>query len=327
MSRIAIVGAGVAGLAAARRLAEAGHTPVVLEKSKSVGGRVATRTLGDYIFDFGATSIAPRGRTIEKYLFNLLPQDGLQKIERPVWTVAYGRTSPGDPAKMKIDRYIYSAGIADFAKLMADGLDVRTSTEVKQIVPDNGYVVDGESYDALVLTCPTPQVQALLLNSKEQRHLRNVRYRTCLCVMLGYAEELPELKYHALVDSDQRSSVVWISVESAKCAGRAPEGHTAFVVQFGAQYSSTHFEDSDHEITREAISAIERVYGKPFAAPVVSQVKRWRFAQAETTATFDSANPLNSRMIVAGDGIMGARVELAFETGILAAERLIKELS
>ena len=37
--RVAIIGGGLAGIAAAVRLAEAGHTPVLIETSKRLGGR------------------------------------------------------------------------------------------------------------------------------------------------------------------------------------------------------------------------------------------------------------------------------------------------
>ena len=63
--RVAIVGAGVAGLAAARTLVESGAGVVLFEKSRIPGGRLATRQVGNFIFDTGATSIAPRGLGIE----------------------------------------------------------------------------------------------------------------------------------------------------------------------------------------------------------------------------------------------------------------------
>ena len=36
---IAIIGAGMAGLACARRLTDAGHAPVILDKGRGIGGR------------------------------------------------------------------------------------------------------------------------------------------------------------------------------------------------------------------------------------------------------------------------------------------------
>lgn len=51
---IAIVGAGMAGIACARTLVQAGHTVTVFEKSRGVGGRMATRDSAFGTFDHGA---------------------------------------------------------------------------------------------------------------------------------------------------------------------------------------------------------------------------------------------------------------------------------
>jgi len=54
MSRIAVVGAGIAGLACARKLIDAGHAVRVFEKSRGVGGRMATRRTPQGTYDHGA---------------------------------------------------------------------------------------------------------------------------------------------------------------------------------------------------------------------------------------------------------------------------------
>ena len=53
MTQIAIIGAGIAGLACARKLAQAGVHAVVFDKGRGIGGRVATRRAGDLRFDHG----------------------------------------------------------------------------------------------------------------------------------------------------------------------------------------------------------------------------------------------------------------------------------
>ncbi len=50
---VIVVGAGVAGLACARRLASAGRAPLVLERSDTVGGRVGTDVVDGFLLDHG----------------------------------------------------------------------------------------------------------------------------------------------------------------------------------------------------------------------------------------------------------------------------------
>ena len=53
MSDVAVVGAGLAGLACARSLAQAGHSATVFEASDAVGGRVRTDTVDGFRIDRG----------------------------------------------------------------------------------------------------------------------------------------------------------------------------------------------------------------------------------------------------------------------------------
>jgi renalase len=50
----AIIGAGMAGIACARTLVQAGHQVTVFEKSRGYGGRMATRSSPFGTFDHGA---------------------------------------------------------------------------------------------------------------------------------------------------------------------------------------------------------------------------------------------------------------------------------
>jgi protoporphyrinogen/coproporphyrinogen III oxidase len=52
--RIVVVGAGIAGLSAAYFLKQKGHSPLVLEKSDRVGGRMITDVVNGFTIDAGA---------------------------------------------------------------------------------------------------------------------------------------------------------------------------------------------------------------------------------------------------------------------------------
>lgn len=319
------MGAGISGLAAARTLQKSGATPVVFEASPVAGGRCATQEFLPYRFDSGATSIAPRGRSLEAVMLQELPKDGLLQVDKPIWTMEFGRVSRGDAVKMAITRYVYEQGINHLPKMLAQDLDVRYGIKVTQLEKNNsGYLVNGEAFDAVVLSAPLPENAELLEMVGEAWRIGGVRYRSCLSVLLGY--EVPfEAPYHALIDPEQRNPVIWISVESVKSPNRAPEGHSAFVVQMGARFSSEHFQDSDYEIAREAQIMMARLFGEKFNTPAAIHVRRWQNSQPEIATSFETANRNGTTLILAGDALAGPRVELAYEVGVRAAQHLMQK--
>jgi renalase len=50
---VLIIGAGMSGAVAASEFAKAGLRVMVLDKGRCVGGRMATRRIGDAVFDHG----------------------------------------------------------------------------------------------------------------------------------------------------------------------------------------------------------------------------------------------------------------------------------
>jgi phytoene dehydrogenase-like protein len=75
---VVVVGAGMAGLTAARSLAEAGLKVLVVEAQDRIGGRIWTRHVGDEAIELGAEFI--HGRPPE--LWALIDEAGLETYER-----------------------------------------------------------------------------------------------------------------------------------------------------------------------------------------------------------------------------------------------------
>jgi phytoene desaturase len=71
-----IIGAGIAGLAAAVRLAAAGHQVDVFEANAGPGGKLSQFSLGDYRFDFGPSLL-----TMPQYVDELFQLAGEQAAE------------------------------------------------------------------------------------------------------------------------------------------------------------------------------------------------------------------------------------------------------
>lgn len=324
--RVAIVGAGLSGLAAARELTRSGVETVVFEAGSRAGGRLASERLGSYIFDTGSSTVAPRGLSLERTMLDELDTRELAKVEAPICVHSSLRITGESPMRNRIERYVYLPGNERLAELLSEGLDVRFGRSVSALGKSDGLLIcEDETFGAVIVTPPAPIARQLLMSAGEGRPLANVSYRSCLCVLLAFDREIENGHFHGVLDPEQRHPLTWLSIESAKCKGRAPAGHTAFVAQLSSEYSARYFDVEDDKIVSSTLDFLERLYGPGWSTPEVAKVVRWRHSHPENTSSFESANRPGDKVVVAGDGLMGARIEFAYETGIRAARFLLEK--
>lgn len=323
--RTAIVGAGMAGLAAARTLTEAGYECVVFEKTSQPGGRVASETIDGYTFDTGASLISPSGSALEAVMLTKLDRSGLQLIDRPIYKLTGGRVVAMSP-ETKTERYAYLAGNGELGRLLAEGLDLRINTSIDKIAKlgKGRYQLVGEEFERVILCQPVPQAVKLIENSGLKRTVIGCRYRKCLSILLGYPVPIDK-KYHALIDPDNSGPLTWLSIENLKVPeGRAPSGSTAIVAQMSGSYSEYKFERSDDDIVSDVCLDVKRILGEEFVEPAVTKVIRWKYSHVSNVISFDSVNRDSNKILVANDGLAGARVHLAYDMGIRAAQLLME---
>lgn len=324
--RVGIVGAGLAGLAAARTLASAGGIPVVFERERTVGGRVGTVAEGGYVFDPGTTTFCPRGKELERVILDELDRSELVTISKPIYLHEGLRPRPGDPVRGASPRYTYSSGNARLPELLAARLTIQLGHEIEEIkkLSEGGFLLDNDFFEAVILTAPAPQALEVLGASGESRPIGNIFYRPCISVLLGYPFELAESRYHALLDPDQRHPLTWLSLESVKSPGRAPKGHCSMVAQMSPAFSQAHMDSEDSRIVDMTCDYIARLYGDACQTPAVHRVVRYRSSQPEAVGSFDAVNRPGAKLILASDGLMGARTEHAYEAGVKAAKMLLR---
>ena len=80
---IAVLGAGVSGLTAARILADKGHTVTVFEKNSTPGGLARTRFTDGYLYDpHGGHILNSKHKEVMDWVFSILPKENWQFTER-----------------------------------------------------------------------------------------------------------------------------------------------------------------------------------------------------------------------------------------------------
>lgn len=311
--KITVVGAGLSGLIAARELASRGHSVVVLDKGRGVGGRLATRRIGDAVFDHGAQFFTVRDPRFQSIVDGWLA-DGVVRV----WCHGFGAEQDGFP------RYVGDAGMTSIAKHLASGLDVRTSSLVFSVLPDahRGWTVTldtGETFgcDAVILTAPIPQSFGFAFTGGVEfpEELRTIDYDRTLGLLVALDGPCTVPSPGALQNPDDVFS--FIGDNQAKGISPVP----AVTFHANPRWSAEHW-DTPHDEAEELLrkAAVDYLGGSTIIA---SNFKRWRFATPQRNWpdriwTNDACN-----MIVAGDAFAGPRVEGATLSGLAAAAAVL----
>lgn len=343
MPRIAVIGAGLSGLAAAFRLSETDHEIVVFEKSKGYSGRAASRFRNGCRYDHGANYFKLNCNEVARLLFEDLPTDDLCRILGDVCPFdRNGRISPGDPELNAGTKWNYRGGISTLGKLIVEvgRLQVRRETRITGLQHhEAGWsLTDGEGrdqgvYDAVLLTTPAPQTVELLesarggedILSQLTDELRRARYHSQFSVILNYSgnHTLPGNAY-ALINSDREHVIAWLSHENRK-AGRVPEGETLFIAQMAPAWTQDWYHEPAATIIEAADEAVRSLLpGLELRRPRWADSQRWRYAHPHSAASLEAMKEGSGiGLFFAGDAFIGkGRIPRTIETGLAAAKHL-----
>jgi len=317
-----VIGAGIAGLLAAQALVDAGLRTMVLDKGRTVGGRMATRRLDAHRFDHGAQAISfhdPR-------LTALTDRWQEQEFARPCMysPVAAATTAVAGPL-CGVD------GMSSIPKALASHLDVLTEYRVSQVNRlDTSWLVERENGEritarALIMTPPVPQSLDILRQSEVElpdnvtASLRTIRYDACIALMAGYDTSEPILALEfSYPDNGPVSLIVDNYVKLVSPVPGALTFHTR------PDFAEEHWDASDDEITRRILQATPDLVP---SSPRLTRVHRWRYSRTsqshpDACVVVDSPGPL----AFAGDGFAGEDIEGAMLSGLAAAEAILARL-
>jgi renalase len=303
-----IVGAGMAGLSAAAVLRDAGWNVLLLDKGRGVGGRMATRRVGDSRFDHGAQFFTVRDARFA------------QALEE--WA-ARGWVMPWFTAEGHI-RYRGSHGMNGLTKKLAAPFEVRTETTVTSLEPSGqgwrALADSGQEFrsDAVILTCPVPQSLALLSFDVPET-LRDIAYNPCFALMaLLEGQSLVPAPGYVRPDS---GPVAFMADNTQKGICQGP---SALTIHATPEFSRQWFDSDRDEVTRLLLEAARPWIASPVAS---TKLHRWKFSQPvqshpESCVFMAAPAPL----AFAGDAFAGPRVEGAWMSGFAAAARIVSNV-
>ena len=316
-----VIGAGLAGLAFACDAHNAGKSVCVLDKGRGVGGRMATRRMGNVRVDHGAQFFTARGPRFQALVDGGLENGWIQEWSQgfPQWkNGAIESRAPGHA------RYMCPQGMSEFAKQLAQGLNVQTGAQAAQIEKAPGesddffYRVtcaDGRTFEgnAVMLCLPPLQLLTLarpLLSEETQTRLNNVTYDPAWTLLLHLETDLPGADWPA-VEFDNHPVLGWVSRDNTK---RGPNAPPVLVVHGSGKWSAAHLEDEKEAVQAALMNALEETFG-PLPVVLEAQVHRWRYANPTHLLGEPFFWDTQTRIGGAGDWAGGGNVEGAVTSG------------
>jgi predicted NAD/FAD-dependent oxidoreductase len=323
-SEVLIIGAGVSGLLVGEILSQNGIEVMILEKSRGVGGLMATRRFKQGVFDHGAQFFTARDTKFQ-HLVDLWIKE---KVAR-VWYCS-SRKLDDQPNDEGHPRYRGRQGMTSVAKYLARDLDIRLQTHVKLFskVRDSwiAQTENGEEFIArqIVLSAPIPQSLNLLasgdvdLPALEYETLKAIEYLPCITglVLLSGPSAMPSPGGIKFDESD----IQWLGDNSQ--IGISPIS-TAVTIHASHDFSQKNFDLPAEELIDLLVEPAKTWLGQKIQD---WQIYKWRYSQPVNLFPAQFLEfPKHPGLFMIGDAFGGARIEGAALSGIELAFHLRKQ--
>jgi predicted NAD/FAD-dependent oxidoreductase len=308
--RIAIVGAGISGLACAARLQSLGGAVTVFEKSADIGGRLAARRRGGGIWHHGAPAVEARDPAFTRFLI-AQAEAGRARIVTESEDALIAQGAPD---------------MRELTRGLATGLETHFDVEVATPTRTaDGWAIDDTKqrsfgpFDVVLSAIPAPQLEALLERSglAVPQPLRGVRMMPRWTFLVGFESQPPGW----VPDDENVAGLVAMTPRP-----RADLSH-CFVLHASDSWSLRHLECS----REEAVELIRRYLAvcpesrKWLAQAARMSGHRWRYAL--TSRPLGSAYLYEPAIALGhtGDWCTGATAEAGYLNGLRLADAVMSE--
>lgn len=276
--RVAVIGGGISGVAAARALHDRGIEVVVLDRGHRIGGRMAVRTLRDTglpydgrVVDVGAAYLTATGAVFRTVVDSWLDH----ALLRP-WTDTFVTSGPDGRVSAATGplRYAAPLGLRSLVEDLAADLPVLVHPDAVEAVDraDDGVVVDGVPFDAAVLAMPGPQALDLVAEDDPVvAVLASQAYDPTLTLVAAYAEPCWE-PFDAMFVND--SALLTVVVDD----GRRRGDLAPVLVAHSTSLLAARNLDDPRSAAPQLLAALRPVVGTT-ADPAWFDVRRWSLAK------------------------------------------------
>jgi len=327
-----IIGSGLTGLTLAHELIAQGHQPLLIDKGRNAGGRMATKTIGHCISDTGPGWFHTDDRITIPAVYaalNAIAAEPVLSEDLPACT------QRELPVTSSCQSWKIQGGIRRLTQELANPLEIlqsMTLTKLKR--SENSWVLEFKDNahgddpfeiqtQRLVLTMPWPQVLDLLKESELidlalNRTLPEIPdYERCI---VGLFET--DILSDKFADQDWFEPIGSPVVKLIRCQS-GTNGKSSVTVLAQPEWSLQNLDSNPPESLLKLQDAASEVLEMNLQ-PTASAIHRWKYAKLEPSPGFTSTPIVLSHspfLMVAGEAF-GYNPE--FNSGILASQNSAK---
>lgn len=315
-SRIAVLGAGVAGVTAAKRLQELGYSVEVFEQEPQVGGRCC---------DHGTQFFTARHASFAEAI-RCLVQGG--------WVGSWeGRTGIlGENGfhfvRPSVARWVGIPTMRSLVEGLHQGLKLHLSTPVHSLERlEGGWTVHSErafpGFAAVLVTMPAPQAGLLMQPHAPvlSEWLATIHYDPCLVAQVDLRGP-SGLDYAAASVKDLQDGLGFVVRHCSKPHRELTAQAECWMLHSTASWARQHEKESPLDLAGQLLQAFCRRTGVSPDLVEKLQGHRWNHARVNKALGRPCLWSGASSLGWAGDGALGVRLESAFLSGLAAASTL-----
>ncbi|SMO78550.1 NAD(P)/FAD-dependent oxidoreductase [Fodinibius sediminis] len=338
---IGIIGASFSGLIAGSRLAKAGHDVTIIERNRSVGGRLASVELDDMILDYGVSHFSAQTSTFRAFLEELSQKEEVREWAEEFSMFDGDQFHVEDPNASPLTKYALTNGMRAIAKYLSRWVDIKSQEKaggLTYIGPDrskkrswmiNLTDINVFECDAVLIAAPAPEAYGVLQTAQDEtaarkiiRVIDEVYYDDCISLAATYNREAPNWKGIEC----ERSALKWIGNESSK---RGIRDQTGLALHSSHPFARENERKDDEEVTRQLLEEASTITGSWVLQPASTYLHRWKFFRARNPIDeyFMELEMIDAPLALIGNYFGGQSLENAFLSGYNLAEYWINKYS
>lgn len=336
---IGIIGASLSGLIAGKKLAKAGHNVTLIEKSRELGGRLATHRIEGDFFDYGLPFLTAESREFQSFIDELQNKEFLYQWSDTFPLFDGSQLHAINPNRPQNAYYAGEDGLDSVARYLKRWVDVKSEEKAgglthigadrtkKRAWMINLTDITVFECDAVILATPAIEAYGILQTAQDEtpsrriiRVIDEIQYQPRFALMASYDEEAPSWKGIECNDN----TLAWIGNESSKSE---KQNTTNIVIHSSAQFARTYAEKDLDEVAHLLLEKAADITESWLAHPKQTYLRHWKYYRA--------VNPLNdyfmelemeeAPLALIGDYFKGNSAEAAYLSGYYLADYWINK--